>query len=190
MQVFVPGVDDAIIPRWIARMNGLGMRCEIHPGFSFKDHSGFLPFRVSLERSAHEQLVSGDYLVGFELYVREFNLAREVAALTPKRTLLEKLSRRRREPVYLASPEIDQKLARCTKELSFVWGSADTLELRLATLSAAILSEITDGVCFYPADNIWYSNEGIVENALKEAESYESSLKPTQLKLHRFERWL
>src|SRR5438128_6997005 len=37
MQAFVPDVDDAIIPRWIARLNGLGMRCEVDPAFSFKD---------------------------------------------------------------------------------------------------------------------------------------------------------
>src|SRR5947209_5701752 len=92
MQAFVPDVDDAIIPRSIARLNGLGMRCEVDPAFSFKDHSGFLPFRVSLERSTHEQLVSGDYLTGFDLYVRDFDLAKELDARTPKPTLLDRLA--------------------------------------------------------------------------------------------------
>ena len=65
-----------------------------------------------------------------------------------------------------------------------------TLELRMATLSALILADIAKGVCFYPADNIWYTNSGAIEMALKEIEDYEASLNPNELVLHKFEGWL
>ena len=189
IQTFVPDIDDAVVPRWMERMNDLGMQCEIYPNFSFKGYRGFLPFRVALERSAHKDLVGICYLTGFEFYNRDFNLATELDAITPRLTLIAKIIRRRPEAIYFATPEIDQRLATCRKVLSFVWGSSDTLELRMATLSSAVLAEIAVGVCYYPAGKIWYSNEGIAENALREVETYEASLKPGEWKLQKFDRW-
>jgi hypothetical protein len=91
---------------------------------------------------------------------------------------------------YLVDAEIDARLAPCKKVLSFEWGSADSLELRMAIVSSAVLAELTNGVCSYPADNTWYPSGGTVESALKEAEAYEESLRPKQLELHKFEGWL
>ena len=190
MQTFVPAIDDSCVPRWVARLNTLGMRCEIHPDFSFGTHTGFLPFKIALEKSAHVQLAGTEYLTGFEFYMSDFDLAKELNSMRPKQTVVEKLMRKRQEPVVFASPEIDQQLASCKKVLSFVWGSADTFELRMATLSSTILAELTCGVCSYPADNLWYTSSSEVERALAEAEAYEASLRPKQFKLHKFEKWL
>ena len=190
IETFVPDINDAIIPRWLQRMNGFDMRCEIHPAFSFNDHSGFLPFRVAFERSAYALLLGVDYLTGFEFYIGDFNLAKELEVLTPAPTIFAKLAHRVKLPAYYATSEIDQKLASCKKVLRFIWGSADTLELRMATLSSAVLAEITSGICHYSADQIWYSNEGIVENTLRDVETYEASLRPDQWRLHKFEKWL
>ena len=190
LHTFAPDVSDSIIPRWLTRMNGLGMYCEIHPEFSFATHSGFLPFKLRLEDSAHQQLNGVDWLTGFELYVEEFSLEKEIESLSPKPGLLQKLLGKRPAQIDFASPEIDQKLKLCKKRLRFTWGSADTFELRMASVSAATIAEITSGVCTYPADNIWYDTESVVENAIKEAKEYENSLKPKEIKLHKFEEWL
>jgi len=190
MLVYVPSIDDEIIPRWMGRINGLGMRCEIYPGFSFKSHTGFLPFRVILETAAHAKFQGTDYLTGYEFYASDFKLERELETINPKPGLFGKLFGKKRKPNCYVSQEIDRRLASCNKVLHFNWGSADTLELRMATLSSAILAEITNGVCCYPADTIWYSNERIVENTLKEVEEYEASLGTEEWKLHRFEKWL
>ena len=71
----------------------------------------------------------------------------------------------------------------------FNWGAADTFELRMASLSSAILSELTEGVCCYLADNIWYDNATIVEDVYKEIVEYESSINPKDWKIHLFEGW-
>ena len=190
MQVFVPGVDDSLIPKWVSRLNSLDMKCEIHPEFSFSSQSGFLPFKVELTKSCHDQLLGNEYLTGFEFFLGDFDLAKELEAITPKPSILDRLKGKKFEPVFLVSPEIDPRLAPCKKVISCVWGSAATLEFRMATLSAAILAELTDGVFSYPADNLWYTESGEVEKALKEAEAYEASIKPRHLKLHKFEQWL
>jgi hypothetical protein len=190
MRVFVPAADDSLIPRWLNRLNSLGMKCEIHPDFSFASHSGFLPFKVELQRSSHAQLVGNEYLTGFEFNMTDFDLNKELESITPKRSFVDRLIGRKTDPQYFASREIDARLARCTKEISCTWGSADSLELRMATLSAAILAEQANGVFSYPAEDVWCSETGEVENAMKEAEAYETSINPKQLRLHKFEGWL
>ncbi len=59
----------------------------------------------------------------------------------------------------------------------------------MASLSSAIISELTSGICYYPADDIWYDNETIVEEAYKELLEYENSLSPTEWKMNEFEGW-
>ena len=92
MEVFVAALDDLLIPKWVDRLDSLGMTCAIHPDFSFSTHS-------------------------------------------------------------------------------------------------AILAELTGGVLHYPAEDFWYTESDEVEKALKDAEAYEASVRPDQLKLHKFERW-
>ena len=189
LNVFVEKIDDSIIPNWIGRMNEMGMECEIHPDFSFDNHTGFLPFKIRLTMTDHEFLMNKDFVVGFEFYRDPFEYEEELKSLQPKKSLLDKLLNKSSTPVYFASPEIDEKLSKCSEVLTFNWGSADSFELRMASLSSAIISELVNGVCCYPADDIWYDNKNIVEEAYKEILEYEASLKPSDWITHDFEGW-
>ena len=73
--------------------------------------------------------------------------------------------------------------------VAFVWHSGDSFELRFASLTSAILTELTDGVCTYPADNIWYDNENIADEAFKEIKAYEQTLKEKDIEFQVFEKW-
>ncbi|WKJ90769.1 hypothetical protein QZJ86_01130 [Methylomonas montana] len=100
MQVFAPSADDSLIPRWVERLNGLGMRCEIHPTFSFQTHTGFLPFKVEIEKPHHKELLGRSFLTGFEFYMREFDLAQELDAVRPKPTFFDRLKGKKAEPLF------------------------------------------------------------------------------------------
>ena len=170
-----------MIPQWIARLNGLDMHCEIFPGFSFKDSAGFLPFRVVLNNAIQGELRGNAFITGFEFYINDFSFEHEIDLHRPTPSLISRLIRKKPKPGYFVNPEIEKRLNDCTKVLRFIWGSGDTLELRMATLSALILADIANGVCFYPADNIWYTNNDAIENSLKEIEEYEASISSKQL---------
>lgn len=188
--VYVAQIDDSIIPKWIERMNQMGMECEIYPEFSFENHSGFLPFKIKIKNPKNSDLMNKEFLTGFEFYLDEFNLEREIEDLKPKKTFFQKIfDTKQEEKVVFKSEEIDEKLRKCNKVMIFNWGSADTFELRMASLSSAILSELTDGVCCYPADDIWYDNRTIVEDSYKEVVEYENSIDPKDWKTHPFEKW-
>jgi hypothetical protein len=188
--LFVEYIDDSIIPRWMKRMNQFDMKCEIYPKFSFSEHSGFLPFKINLKKSKHPELVDNDFLTGFEFYLNDFDLELELEKLKPKQSAFSKFLGKKEAEVYFASPEIEEKLKKCKKVISFIWGAADTFELRMAYLSSVVLAELTNGICCYPADNIWYDNRNIVLAAVTEIIEYEESLKPSEFKLHIFNKWL
>lgn len=186
---YVPDINDSIVPRWLERMNGLGMHCEIHPEFSFLTQEGFLPFKIRLETSAHKELIGVDFLSGFEFYCRDFSLARELKEMAGKRGIIGRLLGKTPPRPYWVNPEVDRRLRPCTKVLNFVWGSADLFELRLATISSAVLAELTGGVSCYPADNIWYDTATVVADAIRESQRYEDALRPREVQVHRFEGW-
>ena len=73
--------------------------------------------------------------------------------------------------------------------MTFIWHAGDSFELRFASLTSAILTELTDGVCCYPADEIWYDNKNIVDNAFKEIKDYERTLKDKDIQFHEFDEW-
>jgi len=88
------------------------------------------------------------------------------------------------------SGEIDEKLKDKKYVVTFNFGIQDTFELRMASLGSATLSKITNGLCCYANDGIWYDNNNIVENALNEVSKYEISLNKKDFRLHEFEKWL
>lgn len=189
MYVYVENVDDSIIPLWIEKLNQLGMTCEIHPDFSFDDQSGFLPFKIKLHDSKHQEMLNTEFRTGFELYIDDFNLEDVIEEIKPKQNFLGKVLNRKSSKVYFASPEIDEKLEKYKKMLYFRWGSSDTFELRMALLGSATLTMLTNGVCYDPQGDIWYDNSIIVGEALNGVLEYENYLKPDQLELQKFEEW-
>ncbi len=189
INVYVDKIDDKIIPKWIERMNGFDMECEIHPDFSFEDYSGFLPFKIRLKNPTNKDLEGRELISGFEFYRDEFNLQNELEQIQPRKTFLQKLLNKKSEKIFFVNPEIDSKLENCNWVLTFIWGAHNSLELRMSSLSSAIIAELTNGVCCYPADDIWYDNKTIVEDSFKELLEYENSLKPNAWKVHEFESW-
>lgn len=187
---FVPNIDDSIIAKWLERMASVGMNCEIHPGFSFSTHRGFLPFKLELTHSDNKLLTKQAYLTGFEFYLEPFDLSALVEEFLPSQGMFSKLLGQKPPQVYFVNADIDERLSHCRYSLSFVWKSSDIFELRMATVSAAILAELCGGLCSFPADNIWYNNQFLVEDCVKEANDYENSFKQQDIKLYPFTDWI
>ena len=185
--VYTSQLSDQLIPNLKARLRDFEMSCEIHPEFSFMDQKGFLPFKFQLTNPPFDILKDKMLTSGFELFVSNFNLAE---AKSKKRSdLLHRLFQKDPLTQPLVTNEIDGRLADCKYAVTFVWHAVDSFELRFASLTSAILTELTNGVCTYSQD-IWYTNENLVENVWKEIKEYETSLlKEKDLKFHEFEKW-
>lgn len=189
LQVYTKQLSDNLIPQIIKRLNEYDMVVEIHPDFSFSNQTGFLPFKFQLTNPNFEILKGKELISGFELYIEDFDLNAQKEILKPKQSFLDRLLGKKQTDVSFASPQIESRLKDCKKVVTFVWHAGDSFELRFASLTSAILTEITNGVCCYPADDIWYDTENIVDNAYKEFKQYEESIREQDLNFHEFDGW-
>jgi len=189
LNVYCKELSDDLIPKIVKCLNQYEMTVEIHPDFSFNNQTGFLPFKFRLINPPFEILKERDLVSGFELYIDDFDLLSARKALSPKLGFFDRLLGKKEHNVPFAGPEIEKRLSDCKQLVSFIWHAGDSFELRFASLTSAILTELTDGVCCYPADNIWYDNRNIVKDAFIEIKEYEKSLKQEDVKFHEFEKW-
>jgi hypothetical protein len=188
--VYTRQLRDDLVPKIQRRLNDFEMTCEIYPNFSFDEQTGFLPFKFKLTNPPFTVLRDKWLTSGFELYIDDFNFEEEKKKVQPKPSFMNKLTGKKLPETPLVNETIDARLTDCKKAVSFVWHVADSFELRFASLTSAILTELTDGVCTYSADNIWYDNEGFVEKTWSEIKEYENTiLKERDLKFHEFEKW-
>ena len=189
INVYSKTLSDDLIPKIVKRLNDYEMIVEVHPEFSFDDQTGFLPFKFRLTNPHLDILKNKELSSGFELYIDDFDLIKAKEELKPKLGFFDKLLGKKQQEVPFASPDIEIRLKECKKVTTFVWHSGDSFELRFAALTSAILTELTNGVCTYPADNIWYENKNITDDAYKEVKEYEQTLKSKDIQFQEFEKW-
>ncbi len=187
--VYCKQVSEDLVPKFMKRLNDYDMVVEASPSFAFNEEtdSGFVPFKFRLKDPYLDIPEGKELKSGFELYIDDFNLAEATARLQPKPGFFDRIRGKKAPNVAFATPAIESRLVDCTKAVSFVWHVGDSFEFRFASLASAILTELTNGVCCYPADDIWYDNNNIVENAFKEIIEYEESERDIQF--HEFDGW-
>jgi hypothetical protein len=189
IKVYCKKVSKDMVPKIMKRLNNYDMLASVHPDFKFdaEEDSGFLPFKFRLTKPHLDILKDKELKSGFELYIDEFDLQTEKENLKPKLSFLDKLRGKKQAEVSYATPEIEARLKHCQIAVSFVWHGNDSFALRFASLTSAILTELTDGVCSYE-DETWYENKNIVDNAFKEVTEYEQTL-TEDLDFTEFDKW-
>lgn len=189
--VYCKQVSADLVPKMIGRLNDFDMIAEVHAEFRFDEETdtGFLPFRFKLKNPYHHILKDKLLKSGFELYIDNFDLEKEKKDAQPKRSLLDRLRGRQAEEKPFAPPEIEKRLQDCSKAVSFVWNAGDSFEGRFASLCSAILTELTNGVCFYTDDGIWSDSKNLVERTFQEIVEYENALPESEIEFHEFDEW-
>ncbi|MFP9116388.1 hypothetical protein ACLI08_01215 [Flavobacterium sp. RNTU_13] len=166
------------------------MDVEIHPNFSFNNHSGFLPFKFTFNEHQFNFLKNKQLLSGFELYINDFELTKETSTLINP-NFFQKLIGKRKDNRYFESKQIDAILKNCHKQISFNFNSStDSFEARFAILTSAIITELTDGLYNYPADNIWCTANDLVEKSYEEVREFENTLIEENITFHEFKEWV
>jgi hypothetical protein len=191
INVYTKAISSELVPKIVKRLNDYDMVVEVHPEFKLDQatDSGFVPFKFRLKNPYFDKLKEKELQSGFEIYIDDFNLQQAKEELKPKLSFFDKLLGKKQLEVEFAPADIEKKLNECTKVVTFVWHGSDTFALRFASMTSAVLTELTNGVCCYPADDIWYENKNIVEEAFKEAKDYEKSIKEKDFDFVAFEEW-
>ncbi|WP_249864802.1 hypothetical protein [Paenibacillus konkukensis] len=106
---------------------------EIAPGFSFRNHTGFLPFKVVVYDCPNRDLNQTEWLTGFELSVSRME--------GKKGTFFSKIFGKKKAPNC-----IEDKLSEADTEVRFRISSQDSFEFRIGWYAAAALAFVSDGV--------------------------------------------
>ncbi len=189
-KVYCKKVSKDMVPKIMKRLNDFDMVVNVHPDFKFdaEEDAGFLPFKFRLTNPPFDVLKDKELKSGFELYIDEFDLQTEKENLKPKLSFFDKLLGKKSQEVPYATPDIEARLKDCKIAVSFVWHASDSFALRFSSLTSAILTELTNGVCSYE-DETWYENKNIVDNAFKEVIEYEQTLTEADLDFVEFDEW-
>ncbi len=192
INVYCTKLSADLVPQIITRLNDCGMVVEVHPDFRFdqtKD-SGFVPFKFRLLQPQLELLEGKELKSGFELYITDFDLQTEKAQLqTPPPSFFEKLLGKKQFDNAFAPSDIERRLQDCKKVVTFVWSAADSFEFRFAALTSAIVTELTDGVCFSTVDGMWHDATDIVSEAFRVVQEYEQHIQASDIQIHEFKEW-
>lgn len=186
--VYCEEVTEALLRKAIERLNEFDMTVELDPGFTLS--SGKLTFRYQLSDPPIEALRGKQLKTGIKFYIKDFDLTEAKKALNPKPGLWASLFGKKRPEVPFACPVADLRLAECRQTISFVWHAGDSFQFRFASLASAVLTEIANGVCFYPADDLWHNADKIVEEAFEEVQTYEKAVRAKDLKYEEFKGWV
>lgn len=191
LNIYCKDLTADLLPEIVKRLNDFDMDAEVHPEFRLdKEHDGgFVAFKFRLKQPYFDRMKDKDLKSGFEISINNFDLQQTKVLYKTKHSFFGSLLKKQQPEIEFATPEIENRLKDCKKVVSFTWHAHDTFELRFASLTSAILTELTNGVCCYPADAIWYDNHNIVAEAFKEVSDFERSLKESDFNYHEFEGW-
>lgn len=191
IDVYCRELSAALVPKILKRLNDYDMKVEVHPDFALsqENDSGFVPFKFQLETPFFDKLNNKVLKSGFEIYISDFDFQKVKADIQPKPSFFEKLIGKKPREVAFARPEFEKRLQQCKKQVSFVWHSGDLFEYRFAFMTSAALTELTDGVCNNPAEDAWYDNRYILEQAYREVSAFEKSINEEDCIYHEFDNW-
>lgn len=191
IKVYCKVLTADLVSKIVNRLNEFDMIVEAHPEFKFdqENDTGFTPFKFRLKNPFLDILKDKDLKSGFEIYIDDFNLRKVKEDLKPKLSFFDKLFGKKIAEAQFAKPEIEILLSACDKVVTFVWHSEDIFEMRFASMTSAVLTELTNGLCYYPEDDIWYNSNKIVEEAYKEITDYEKKIQEKDFEFHTFDEW-
>jgi hypothetical protein len=89
IKVYTKILSDDLIPKMVKRLNDYEMVVEIHPDFSFKTQTGYLPFKFRLTKPQLSILNEKELISGFELFIDDFDLQNRKDNLKPKKSFIE-----------------------------------------------------------------------------------------------------
>ena len=191
IRVYTRNLSDALVPVLVSRMNAFDMQCELDPNFTFNRRDCYFHYKFKLDKPKHSALYGKYLTTGFNVIIEDFNYEKVRDEQEPVQNFIELIFPKKRSKIPVINEEYDERLKKCDKLMIFQWNLAyDIFELRFATLTSAILSELTDGVCVFAPDRICFINKNLVDNTWHDVQNFENNIVEfNDLKYFEFTHW-
>ncbi|MCY9593959.1 hypothetical protein [Paenibacillus chitinolyticus] len=179
LSVQLKGLNDKIIPAWLAEIRKFNMDVDIYPNFSFNNHSGFLPFKIVTYDCPNRSLNNIELLTGYELFVNR------IEESIKRQSLFTKLFSGQKQ----LSP-IEKKLSEADTEVIFKISARDSFEFRIGWYSAASLALLCDGVLTDLYEGVQLEGQEMIRRAHEVVLEDERLIKENEWRVHEFKEWL
>lgn len=167
IHVYTNEISDDLIPAILEELNKFHMICEFPPDFSLESQSGFLPIKFRMTSTTFESVEGKDLVSGFELSVDDNEMDEDDCHSEKDR----------------------EKLRTYSKLVSFYFtGASDSFELRFASLTSAIIANLTHGALSDCDCKVLYDGAAIME-AARDLVADDGDLTWRELEYHEFEGW-
>lgn len=179
LSVNLKGLNDSIIPKWLSEIRKLNMNVEVHPDFSFNNHSGFLPFKVVIYDCPDRSLNNIELITGFELFISPLEESGKNGSFFSKLF-------RKQKPIS----SIEKKLREADTEISFYISAQDSFEFRMGWYSAATLAFLCNGVLTDLQEGIQLEGKQLIKHAIEVVLADEKLIKKDDWRVNEFKEWL
>ena len=168
LEVFAASLPEDLTGSWIAGLMSQGLVVEAHPQFDLgRWRGGWVGFKCSTQISGYPRR---GFPAGFELGVDSTVDAFELPEDAPDG--LRELLGQARALFHLSTPS-----------------SRTVGDLRLQSLGAAVLAGVCGGAVYDPQRDAFFTGAAALENARREAKSFESSAEAIAWSFDTFRGW-
>ncbi len=176
INIYTNTLTDDLIPTILKRLNEHENVLDLNSSFSFRNANGSLPIIFKWDKPSLEIFNENNLKLNFNVSLKSFDLREYKKKLFKEKIikqsfiqkllgLFKKKKRKVAKPVKL-SAEIESQLQNYNKVFSIKYHPGDVFENHFATLIGAIITELSNGVCHFTKENIWYDAKNVLRESL------------------------
>lgn len=176
IHIYTNSLTDDLIPTLLKRLNEHENVLDLNSSFSFRSPNGTLPIVFKWDKPSLEIFNENNLKLNFSVSLKSFDLKEYKKKLFKDKIikqsivqkifgLFEKKKRKVAKPIKL-SAEVEAQLQNYSKVFSIKYHSGDVFENHFATLIGSIITELSNGVCHFTQENVWYNAKNVLRETL------------------------
>jgi hypothetical protein len=176
INIYANSLTDDLIPTILKRLNEHENVLDINSSFSFRNANGNLPIVFKWDKPSLEIFNENNLKLNFAASLKSFDLKEYKKKLFKdnliKQSIVQKIlglfkkkKRKVAKPIKL-SAEVEAKLQNYNKVFSLKYHAGDVFENHFAILVGAIITELSNGVCHFTQENVWYDSKNVLRESL------------------------
>ncbi|MGM9477123.1 hypothetical protein ACS5PU_11855 [Pedobacter sp. GSP4] len=176
INIYTNSLTDELIPTILKRLNEHENVLDISSSFSFRNPNGNLPIVFKWDKPSLEIFNENNLKLNFSTSLKAFDLKEYKKKLFKdkiiKQSFIQKIfgmfkkKKRKAVKVIKLSAEVEAQLQNYSKVFSIKYHAGDVFENHFATLIGAIITELTNGVCHFSQENVWYNAKNVLRESL------------------------
>lgn len=176
IKIYTNSLTDDLIPTILNRLNEHENVLDINPSFSFRNPYGSLPIVFKWDKPSLAIFNENNLKTSFSVSLKSFDLKEYKRKLFKEKIIKESIvqkilnlfKKKKRKAIKQVklSAAVEAKLQNYNKAFHLKYHSGDAFENHFATLIGAIITELSNGICHFTQENVWYDAKDVLRESL------------------------